>query len=74
MKNHITKRIRIAGAMAAMTAVGIFWLAPPSARAMGDEPPLLRPEDRVTLDRQAEEIAGAASQVTETIGRSVVWV
>jgi S1-C subfamily serine protease len=50
----------------------LFSLLP--AAAMDDEPPLLRPEDRITLDRQAEELAGAASQVTSKAARSVVWV
>jgi S1-C subfamily serine protease len=58
---------------AALTAVLLVHSSPISA-AMGDEPPLMRPEDRMTLDRQAEELAGAASPVTEAVGRSMVWV
>jgi len=60
--------------LAAALTVVLLPLSAPSAGAMGDEPPLLRPEDRVTLDRQAEELAGAAAQVTGDIARSLVWI
>jgi len=39
-----------------------------------DEPPLMRPEDRVLLSRQSEELAGAAGEATAAKGNSVVWV
>lgn len=56
-------------------AAAVAWLAAASpVPADEDEPPLLRPEDRVALDRQGEELAAAASQVTREVGRSVVWV
>lgn len=38
------------------------------------EPPLLRPEDRVLLERQAEELASAGAEATRAKAGSVVWV
>lgn len=55
----------------AVLGIGAGLLALPSG---ADEPPLLRPEDRVLLSRQAEELASAASEVTRGKSASVVWV
>lgn len=57
----------------AMGAAGLGWLLVVPVLA-DDGPPLLRREDRVALERQAEELAGVASEVTRGNAASVVWV
>jgi S1-C subfamily serine protease len=67
-----SRRVSI-GRAGLATAVLAVVLAAVVVRA-DDEPPLLRPEDRMALARQAEELGAAASQATRDAGRSVVWV
>lgn len=57
-------------ALLAGVLMGACAVAPIAA----DEPPLMRPEDRVLLTRQSEELAEAAGEVTRAMGGSVVWV
>jgi S1-C subfamily serine protease len=55
-------------------AAGLAALAILASPLAADEPPLMRPEDKILLTRQSEELAEAAGEATRALGDSVVWV